>query len=309
MSTLATLTPKSEESLKRLAKQIVRDQGVRHAEALDLAAQQAGVSSYKAFRTALCAPKALETPSSTSVSNGTASQDLPFVRIKIVWRDKQKSVFLSSGTVEIVVPLQRPLADIIPRPAAIECPRIERTYFKDGVLHASITTRELACTQALSMARTLQFMDATGFRASRWPWNGPWAIGLRERGQMSYGIPGTDHPVLFRDPETKKLLYINEPYQGPDEKASARRDWEEAPLFDIRPLDWGNLYVSRLPIYPELVSLKGKGIDLDMVEERLRSYRPILQPEALKVTLLEGHEEHLLRSWRSETHPGICAIA
>jgi len=309
MSTLATLTPKSEESLKRLAKKIVRDQGIRHAEALDLAARQAGATSYKAFRRALAEPQASEPFSIAKAGTMTPYRHLRHARIRISWVERERDDLLSSGSVEVDVPLQRKLCELISRPTQVSSPRLHAWHTEDGLFEGRSDRPTDAYRKAMATARTLQFMDATGFRVSKWPWNGPWALTLRGRNRLFRGIPGTDHPVLFRDPETKKLLYINEPYRDPAQRASERSDWEEKHLFDVRPLDWGNLYVSSGKIYPELVSLKGHGADLDVVEERLRSYGPILQPEALKVTLTKGKLAREPLYWRSETHPGICAIA
>lgn len=48
-----TLRPTTLEGIKRLAKRIGREQGLRHAEALEVAAKQAGYATYHAARQAL----------------------------------------------------------------------------------------------------------------------------------------------------------------------------------------------------------------------------------------------------------------
>ena len=53
MKSLDSLKPKTLEGVKRLAKQIGKERGIGHAQALEAAAQQAGFANYQACRQAL----------------------------------------------------------------------------------------------------------------------------------------------------------------------------------------------------------------------------------------------------------------
>lgn len=50
MSDLDALRPKTLEGVKRLAKQLKKRDGIQYADALDLAAQQAGCADYRTAR-------------------------------------------------------------------------------------------------------------------------------------------------------------------------------------------------------------------------------------------------------------------
>lgn len=68
------ITPRSIESLKRLAKALRRQHGIQHAEALDLAAQRAGFQNYAAAWSGLRRPDAINSSQARPGETGSQRQ-------------------------------------------------------------------------------------------------------------------------------------------------------------------------------------------------------------------------------------------
>lgn len=270
------ITPKTEESLKRLAKRIARERGVPHMAALDLAARQAGVDSYRTFQKGLRDQRLLEPASSA--------------RITVNWSEygPDRRRLISAGVAEAEVRLPRPFRDIFPGTGEWKSDRANTKHVGEGRFSAHAGDRRQAFEWALRTARALQFMAATGLRRGRWPARGPWVkLGGGSCGQFA-GVPGQDHTSFYRDPATRRLLMINEPYASDTFWAEERENWKRADLFDVRPLSWGSLYIAGGPIRSELISLKGHGVDLDEVEARLVAFGPAMRREEVRVTVTKG---------------------
>lgn len=275
MTGYAQITPKTEESLKRLAKRISREQGVPHMTALDLAARQAGAESYKAFRAA---------------RTGTRIEPAGKALISVSWSeyDYARKGPISRGLAEAEVPLPRPFREIFPRSGDWKSDRANTEHVGEGRFSAHAGDRRQAFEWALRTARSLQFMAATGLRMGRWPARGPWVrLGGKSSGGFS-GVPGQDHVSFYRDPTSRRLMMINEPYASDTFWDEERDNWEEADLFDVRPLSWGSLYIAGGPIRSELISLKGHGVDLDEVEARLKAFGPAMTRDEVRITVTEG---------------------
>lgn len=270
------ITPKTEESLKRLAKRISRERGVPHMTALDLAARQAGAGSYREFQ--------------KRFREGQGGEPAGSARITVRWSERGPygRGLISEGVVETEVAFPRPFREIFPRSGEWKSPRANTDHVGEGRFSAHAGDRRQAFEWALRTARSLQFMAATGLRMGRWPAHGPWVrLGGTSCGGFS-GVPGQDHVSFYRDPTTRRLLMINEPYASDTFWDEERDNWEEADLFDVRPLSWGSLYIAGGPIRSELISLKGHGVDLDEVEARLKAFGPAMTRDEVRVTVTEG---------------------
>lgn len=275
MTGYTQITPKTEESLKRLAKRISREQGVPHMTALDLAARQAGAESYKAFRAA---------------RTGSRIEPAGKALISVSWSEYEypRKGPISRGMAEAEVALPRPFREIFPRSGDWKSDRANTEHVGEGRFSAHAGSPRQAFEWALRTARGLQFLAATGLRMGRWPHRGPWVrLGGSSYGSFA-GVPGQDHASFYRDPATRRLLMINEPYAADTFWAEDRAEWEQAEHFDIRPLTWGSLYIAGAPIRSELISLRGHGMDLDEVEERLAAFGPAMTREQVRVNVTHG---------------------
>lgn len=275
MTGYAQITPKAEESLKRLAKRISREQGVPHMTALDLAARQAGAGSYRAFRAA---------------RTGERVEPAGKALISVSWSEYDYALKcpISEGRAEAEVALPRPFREIFPRSGDWKSHRANTKHVGEGRFAAYAGSRRQAFEWTLRTARGLQFLAATGLRMGRWPHRGPWVkLGGSSYGSFA-GVPGQDHASFYRDPATRRLLMINEPYESRSLWEEDRKNWKEAEHFDVRPLTWGSLYIAGAPIRSELISLKGHGVDLDEVEERLAAFGPAMTREQVRVTVTHG---------------------
>lgn len=270
------ITPKTEESPKRLAKRIAQERGVPHMTALDLAARQAGADSYRAFQRGLRGEGVLE-PGGSALITVNWSEYGP---------DRRR--LISAGVAEAAVRLPSPFRGIFPRSGEWKSDRANTQHVGEGRFTAHAGCRRQAFEWALRTARALQFMAATGLRKGRWPAHGPWVkLGGGSYGQFA-GVPGQDHASFYRDPATRRLLMINEPYASDTFWAEERENWKAADLLDVRPLSWGSLYIAGGPIRSELISLKGYGVDLDEVEARLAAFGPAMRREQVRVTVTKG---------------------
>jgi hypothetical protein len=269
------ITPKTEESLKRLAKRISREQNVPHMTALDLAARQAGSDSYRAFQATLTT-KQIEKVGKALIS------------VRWYQYDNLRKRRISAGVAEAEVALPRPFREIFPKSGEWKSARTMADHVKDGVFSRTVDNPRTAIGWTLRTARALQFMTATGLRNAPWPKRGPWVKFGGNGYGVFMGIPGQDHPFFLKDPTTGELLMINEPYVPWGGNEPDRSGWEKADLFNIRPLSWGNLYVSSAPIRSELISLRGHGVDLDEVEARLKAFGPAMTRDEVRVTVTEG---------------------
>lgn len=270
------ITPKTEESLKRLAKRIARERGVPHMTALDIAARQAGAGSYHSFKKGL--------------RDEGGNEPAGSARITVYWSEygPDRRHLISSGVAEAEVRLPSPFREIFPRSGEWKSDRANTQHVGEGRFTAHAGCRRQAFEWALRTARALQFMTATGLRKGRWPAQGPWVkLGGGSYGQFA-GVPGQDHASFYRDPATRRLLMINEPYASDTFWAEEQENWKEADLFNVRPLTWGSLYIAGGPIRSEMISLKGHGVDLDEVEARLAAFGPAMRREQVRVTVTKG---------------------
>lgn len=263
------IVPKTEASLKRLAKTISRKEGIPHMAALDIAARRAGAEDFKAFRAALPDPRRITVTTS--------------------WLEMENRTVVSCGHSTASFRLPLPFRETFPKSGDWKSCRTMGGHVRDGFFRETAGCRRQAFEWTMRTCRAIQFMAATGLRAARWPSSGPWPkFGGKSTGGSFDRIAGADHDIFFRDPETKRLLMINEPYLDPAAMAEEREGWDRAALFDIRPMTWGGLYCAGAPIHSEMVSLRGHGVEIDEVEARLKKFGRAVQRKDVEVVVTEG---------------------
>lgn len=249
--TLDFQAPKTVDGVKRLAKRLRQQQGLRHARALDQAAQIAGFDNFI---------HAVRQLPATALAPNVRPADLspPGIesRVTVGWRDREAG---GSGMETATVRLSRSLDQLITpsllRKAARlgDLRRVNEQHLAARTLGRS---RMAARRDACQAARTLQFMDATGLRPSM----------SRRRvypfGDYGKAIPGMDHPTTWYDPRAKAHLIADEPYRSGPDQAERRAAWaEQYGYVIVRTSGWGMYYPDGgCELY--LIADASKGYDL-----------------------------------------------
>lgn len=217
------------ETLKRLARKIKRERDIPHFEALNLAAQRFGFANYTHARRAL-EEEALDPRSTILVSarartNGSRA-----------WVSSRIEVQIGKSLSELAI--RKYLRGYLCGCRVASENHIELEPFDNNILDVSV-----ARNYVRQVARTLQFMDATGLKPSGakriYPGGGYWNR-----------PPLADHDSGWYHPDSKAYLLLTEPYprrlalNSPDQ-----RQWEEKHKFSCQRLDWGSIYSDRTEAY------------------------------------------------------------
>ncbi|MCW3784312.1 hypothetical protein [Defluviimonas salinarum] len=249
------IRPKSEDGLKRLAKSIKREMGVTHTEALNLAAKQAGFGNFTNF---------------LNRKGGRGSERIPAREILVTahWRSRDAGV---CGTIEARIRLDKLVTEITDARAFETCPRLMgfRIEAEDHVAGTfTWETRDHAILDVGRVARTLQFVEATGLQPHSISY--PKDIRYGRAGRADY--PGADHGLYWRDPETGGVLYMNEPYaDGSPVPDNETRAWAARNGFRVERMGWGSLYWLNGGIACDLVSDRERGVDIDRVLDAMNA--------------------------------------
>lgn len=247
-------TPIILETLKRLARRIKRERDVPHFQALDLAAQQFGFANYTHAKRAL-EKAALDLSTKILVSAMSRTKSSP------AWVNSAIEVPIRKSISELSV--KKYLRGYLGGCRVVSENHIELDPFDNNILDVSV-----AQNYVRQVARTLQFMDATGLKPSGakriYPGGGYWNR-----------PPLADHDSGWYDPESKAYLLLTEPYprrlalDSPEQ-----RQWEEKHKFNCKPLTWGSIYSDRTEAY--ILAADKFSATMDAVISKLSNYpRPI----------------------------------
>lgn len=184
--------PTTRSGIKSLARAIKKS-GLRHYEALDEAAQQAGFQNWSEANRTLGA-----------VAPTRKADSAHRLRFVAYWRDFNEK---KAGVEELEFSIRKPWQDLFRKDRAL------RASYAGGFTHeggGNLVDRSQRCWcqqvakgQIERAARTLQFIDVTGLRPSYSRKN------LRPGGLT---IPGRDHLTAWFDPLSKKHVLVDEPY-------------------------------------------------------------------------------------------------
>ena len=262
MTNIEGLTPTTIDGVKRLAKRLKKTHGLKHGAALDAAAIQAG---YRDFRDACQASPA--TPGFVVRITGHFSED-----------GNRKTMITH-------VRLGRGVRSFLSRYDIRYCGRFENMRIvADDHLEAhfgeSIERHVSHCMG--KTARALQFMDATGLKASAADFYPRRAYG------PGYKVPGQDHAITWRDPETKALVLMDEPYGDIDRVYPEREAWARQNGYNIRRLEWGGTYFPRGGTVCDLVSHAETGFPIETILERMKQAGPCFREDTASWTLHDG---------------------
>ncbi|MFK3781551.1 DUF5623 domain-containing protein [Agrobacterium sp. NPDC089420] len=216
------IRPTTLVSVKRLAAQLKKRKGIKHSDALDLAARAANCENFRHAQRILPARN--------------KPRERPYILLTTYWRDEERRQYFGRETLRI--DLSRPVLEI--------CKKSELKYVRgfgnlrmvagdhfvcDDVVHSQDYARDKLCTAE----RSLRFMEQTGLRPSRNPRK------LNPRGIGNEKLPGLDHPTDWVDPSTGQYFLIDEPYgNAPDE--DKRSDWAVRNGWRIEKTSWPGMY-------------------------------------------------------------------
>lgn len=219
-----TIQPSSMDGIKRLAKSLKAQRGIKHIRALDDAAQSAGFQNFRHASNIL-----------------GAKQERPRrghrVFITVYWKDREVG---GDGRETLTIWLSAPWGDLI-TPAQLQNHRALVHFRAEGPDHLAwpvlVQSQSHARRMACAAARTFHFMDATKLRPSK----------SHSRafpgGRSTNAVPGRDHYSIWYDRETKRYLFADEPYESAaDSKAAERAAWAQHHGFVIMKPAWSGMY-------------------------------------------------------------------
>jgi len=220
------IRPSTMDGIKRLANSIKVERGIKHLPALEVAAQLAGFQNLKHAQNVLRA-------------GGNRSNARPGHRLylTVYWRDKESD---TRGRETLSIWLGTLWSDLVTL-TQLDHHRALSDFRPEGPDHLAVRHLTHSQSQAhrdiCAAARTLQFMDATKLRPSK----------SHSRafpaGRSSNAVPGRDHYSVWYDRETKRYLFVDEPYEMAVEgKAAERAAWSERHGFTIAKPSWPGMY-------------------------------------------------------------------
>lgn len=241
------IRPSTMDGIKRLAKSIKTLRGLQHARALDESAKVAGFENYRHAR------NKLKVAAQPQLSPHARHR----VYITVYWHDKQSG---ERGRETLILQLATLWSELI-QPAQFQNHRAIVHFHRDGPDH--LAQHELSGSQSrarssvCAVARTLQFMDATKLKPSKG------YSRVYPDGRSSNAVPEHDHESVWYDPETKRYLYADEPYEASAEKAILERNaWAERHGITIIKPSWPGMYYSNGDTRLYLITDAQKGIPL-----------------------------------------------
>jgi hypothetical protein len=261
------IKPTTIVGIKTLAKDIQHQQGIQYSAALYSAAKQAGFENFKHAANALASQKI----------QCKTQYDL---YVTVYWHDTKTG---AGGRETLRISLSQPWAELI-LPSQLGKSR-GLAHFKrvgpDHIVYYPVLrwddAQSMARKAICAAARTMTFIDATKLRPTR---------SYRQAfpsGNTPDGLPGRDHPSVWYDKDTKKFLYVDEPYEASVKaRVAERAAWAEKHGFSIAKPLWAGMYGNEIrdggaKLY--LISDTAKGIPLSPVVNALN---------ALPVPITEG---------------------
>ncbi|MBL3576182.1 DUF5623 domain-containing protein [Rhodovulum sulfidophilum] len=255
------LTPTTIEGVKRLANKLKKANGLQQSAALDRAAAQAGFRDFREAHLVLSAPSIV-------------------VRITGHFREdgKRKTlvthVQLGRGIRSFLRPQDLRVSERFHNMSIVADDHIQGHF---GRADETYVRHCMAKT-----ARALQFMDATELKPSTAK------IYPRRTYSPEHRLPGQDHAITWRDPRTKALVMMDEPYGYINRRAEERADWASRNGYVIQRLEWGGTYCPEGQSVCDLVSHAEKGVPIGKILEKLKKAAPGFRESAAAWTLHDG---------------------
>ncbi|MEL6487672.1 MAG: DUF5623 domain-containing protein, partial [Pseudomonadota bacterium] len=250
------IRPSTIDGIKRLAKQLKKDSGTRHAAALNASAIKAGYQNFAHAKNALV--------------NQSRGRPYPLYLTRY-WHDRDTHQI---GRETLRIDLTIPLLDLCPK-RDLHLLRglggrlvADDHIVSDRLNHSQWRAREEIC----KAARTLQFMEATGLQPSR-DFDAAYPDGAHRS-----KLPGCDHVTEWIDPGTGQFILADEPYPKAH-LSDERARWALTHNRHIRAAAWPGMY------YPYATSLyivtdASTGFDIDGLMTKIdRLPKPVIAEE------------------------------
>ncbi len=247
-----SIRPSTVEGIKSFAKRLKRDKRIKHSDALDQAAQAAGFSNF------------------TNANRELSGQSRRFIWITARWFNRASK---ARGQETLKVALAKTYAELVtPRQAKND--RYLGNVRSDAPDHLIVQSmsedQELARRHVCEVARTLQFIDATGLKPSD-------ARRAYPKGRFDNRVPDQDHPSVWWDQQNRRHVRADEPYVRAGDPISAERlAWAERHGWEIVKPAWGSIYWTDGGCWLLLMADKAKGPSIAPLAEALeRAPRPV----------------------------------
>jgi hypothetical protein len=244
------------DGIKRSARKLRRETGIPYLKALECTAREAGFATYKLAH-------------STFVGAAVPGQRLAQYSVTIAqyWRDRRAG---ARGTERRTIALPIPLAELVrPHHLVSYLSGDELRGDNDLVGYGHGEDRDHARMLICRMARTLQFMAATGLKPSR-------SHRCYPRSDWYQRPPGADHDHCWYDPATRTHVLTDEPYSGLDRTQEPEiREWCARHGFRIVLSRWGSVYGLGTQLY--LASKVDGPIDIEAIAAKLETGEPPIQ--------------------------------
>lgn len=243
--------PTTLTGIRRLANRKKKAHGIKHAQALDIAANDAGFENYRHARNVL------------EATSGPSTSKPYTLYITAYWKHRDTG---ESGRETFRMHLAVPWNDLI-RPNQLYHRNFHRfipvgsDHFECSLTHQyQVQARKAVC----EVARAFQFMESTGLRPSSGHSRG------RVEGRFGERMPGVDHSSLWFDPKTRRYLMVDEPYEpAVNGKAHKREAWAAEHGYEMAKPDWAGMYTPLGGSRLYLISQLGKGVPLAPIVEAL----------------------------------------
>jgi hypothetical protein len=252
------IRPSTLDGIKRLAKSLKIERGIQHVRALDDAAQVAGFQNFRHASNVLSTAAKPERQRPGYCTFLTA-----------YWHDRKAG---TSGRETLTIWLTVPWSDLI-TPSLFGNHRGLVRFHVEGPDHLVreklLSTQSEARRAVCEATRVLHFMDATRLRPSK----------SHSRaypgGQSINAIPGRDHSSVWYDRETKRYIFVDEPYEDTNERNLEEREaWAKRYGFAIVKPNWAGMYAPDVGSRLYLVADRTKGISLQSIAAALDKLPP-----------------------------------
>jgi len=242
------LRPITLVGIRRLANRKKKELGIKHSAALDQASIDAGYANYRDAKRAL--------------KDHTTDKHY-ILYITAGWKNPDSG---ESGRERLELPMSAPWDSLI---------RADQLYHRNFNRFEGVSSDHFAATnlykhqsnareEICEVARIFQFMEATGLRPSKGHSRG------RVEGRFGGTMPGLDHISTWFDPETKRYLMVDEPYEPAIERIQQQRsDWAVDNGYELAKPDWRGMYAPAGNSRLYLISKIDKGVLLAPVIETL----------------------------------------
>ncbi|TNF16507.1 MAG: hypothetical protein EP320_01730 [Rhodobacteraceae bacterium] len=259
---IKNLTPTTIGGIKRLAKQLKKANGVPYSAALDDASIQAGFRDFREANSVLSSARTFSVRITGHFNEDGARKTL----VTHVQLTRGIRSFLRSRDLHV--------SERFHKMRIVADDHVEGHF---GRASETFVVQSMAKT-----ARTLQFMDATGLRPSTA------TIYPRHTYSKEQRLPGQDHAITWRDPATKALILMDEPYGYVESRSKERADWANRNGYVIQRLEWGGTYFPEGRTVCDLVSHVEKGIPIDGIMAKLEKAAPGFRESAEEWKLYDG---------------------